>query len=210
MILTEAYKEAMDHIAVTADMRSRILNNIQSSDLKAAKIRSHSIPVRHWAAAACFAVLIAGTIVFSNFLGPIQAEPLSGIQNGILDRTEVSSRSELSQAVGFEVEDLKNLPFEVTETFYTAYGDEMAEVKYVGETQSLIFRKAIGTTDPSGDYTAYSDTLILEFGNRCVTLQGESGMYCLATWQDESYSYSIRSSTTFSDTEWTQILNSAG
>ena len=210
MILAEVYKEAMNHIAVTTDMRSRILDNIKNLDFQATKTKPHPSPVRYWAAAACFAAIIAGTMVLPNFLTSIQAEHPSEVQHGILDRTEVSSLSELSQTVGFEVDDLKNLPFDIIETFYTAYGNEMAEVKYVGETKSLIFRKAFGSTDPSGDYTSYSDTLILDFSHGSATLKGNSGMYCLATWLDDTYSYSIRVSTALSDVEWIRIFESMG
>lgn len=201
-----AYREAIEHISVTEDMRARILSNIQNADVRSAKVRSYPVPVRCLAAAACFALLIAGTIALPNFHTPVPVASPPAVQNGILDRTEVSSLHELSQLVGFEVEELKDLPFHTIETLYIAYGTELAEVKYIGETQSLVFHKAVGNTDPSGDYTTYSDTLILELDNISVTLKGESGAYCLALWQDDAYSYSIRTSAAFSDVEWTQVL----
>ena len=204
--MREAYRDAMNHIAVTEEMRVRILTNIQNTDLHAPKSRSHPFPVRYLAVAACFALLIAGAIALPGSRTPIQSENPSGVQNGILDKVDVHSLQALSQFVGFEVELLTELPFDVIETQYAAYGQDLAEVKYVGKTQSLVFHKIAGNTDPSGDYTAYSDTLILEVGRISVTLKGESGMYSLAVWQDGEYSYSLKSDMPFSNDEWVSIL----
>lgn len=210
MTLREAYKEVMNHISVTEEMQVRILTHIQNTDLHTATGRPHSFPARYLAAAACIALLIAGTIALPHSHTPLQNQNPSGVQNGILDKAEVHSLHELSQSVGFEVELLTNLPFYVIETKYASYAQSLAEVRYIGETQSLVFRKTVGSTDPSGDYTVYSDTLILEIGSISVTLKGESGMYSLAVWQDGEYSYSMQSTTAFSDMEWKNIFGTAG
>ena len=39
-----------------------------------------------------------------------------------------------------------------------------------------------------------------------MTLKGEDGMYCLAVWQDEAYSYAVKSSESYSDTVWMDIV----
>lgn len=209
MILTERYKEAMNRIAVTEDMRSRILNNIKNLDFPTRKAKSHPLPVRYMTMVAYFALFIVGTIGPPNFLGSLPSKDPTYVQSGVLERTEVSSLSELSQAVGFQVDTLKNLPFDIEEIVYTVYGTEMAEIKYVGAIQSLVFCKAIGAADPSGDYS-YPDTVILGFSHGSATLKGESGLYCLATWQDDTYSYSIRISDALSDIEWMHIFDSLG
>ena len=202
--MRKAYREAMNRIAVTEEMQMRILAHIGSMEIRAAKRKP--FPIRYFAAAACFALLIAGATVLPSFRTSLEEKDPPGVQTGIPNRTEVSSIEELSQAVGFEVELLGNLPFEVTDTQYIAYGQALAEVNYRGETQDLMFRKTVGNTDPSGDYTAYSDTSVLELGNRSVILKGESGRYSLAVWQDGTYSYSIRLSAPYSDAEWMAIL----
>lgn len=108
--------------------------------------------------------------------------------------------------MGFEVKSLTKLPFAVTDTQYMSYGGTMAQVTYSGETQSLVFRQTTGSTDPSGDYTVYADTVILSLGDCSVTLKGESGAYLLALWQDGTYSYSIHSSAAYSEAEWADLL----
>ena len=79
-------------------------------------------------------------------------------------------------------------------------------MRYIGETQSLVFRQTEGNTDPSGDYTAYTDIMMLELGDITVTLKGEAGMYCLAVWQDGAYSYAAKSSESYSDAVWMDIV----
>lgn len=63
MTLREAYREAMNHVTVTSEMRARILNNIQSADIRTTRVRFFSRSARYLAAAACLALLIAGSIV---------------------------------------------------------------------------------------------------------------------------------------------------
>ena len=108
--------------------------------------------------------------------------------------------------MGFQVEELGDLPFAVTETEYQAYPGGLAEVIYLGETQSVTLRKLAGDGDPSGDYSAYSNTLVLTMEGYSVTLSGEGSLYSLAVWKDGIYSYSIRVSQACSEETWVSIL----
>ena len=155
-------------------------------------------------------MLVAGAVALPKIpTKPPEKDP-SGVQNGILSVTQASSLQELSQLVGFEMEELKTLPFAVTETQYRAYPGGMAEVTYLGETQSVTLRKLAGDADPSGDYSSYSDTLVLTREGYCVTLSGEGSLYSLAVWQDGTYSYSIRVSQACSEETWDSILEGMG
>ena len=88
------------------------------------------------------------------------------------------------------------------------YGGGLAEIAYSGEEQNLVFRKAMGQTDPSGDYTAYAVQTTVEVDGSTVTLNGAEDGYCLAVWQDGTYSWSIRSTMAYSTDVWTEILES--
>lgn len=202
----EVYREAMDHIIVTDEMRKRILKNLRDTEPEKGKASRWFIPSRYFAAAACFVLVVIGAASLTYFYAPLQQENPSGIQNGIPDMVEAASLDELSQLVGFEIEALEQMPFQAAETRYTAYQGEMAEVRYCGEEQTIVFRKAAGKTDPSGDYTAYPDTLLLEMGDYCITLKGEEQKFSLAVWQDGGYSYSVRSTPALSQTQWEQLL----
>ena len=207
--MSEMYKEIMDQISVTQEMRTRILTQIRNQDFQKTSTASRSIPLHYLAVAACLTLLLAGAIASPYFRAPIQSDP-PGIQTGVPNRVQAASLSELSQLVGFDVEELECLPFDVVETQYTAYQNELAEVTYLGENQTLIFRKLPGSSDPSGDYTDYSDTLILELGLGSVTLRGESGTYVLAAWQDGTYAYSMKSSQPWSQEQWMELLAAIG
>lgn len=208
MTLEEAYKAIMDHISVTDAMRSRILTNIQHTDFHAKPAAVLPFPARRMAvAAACLALLVVGAATLPTLFSPSQPGTSSGVQSGLPNMAAASSLSELSQLVGFEVKSLTKLPFAATDTQYMSYGGAMAQVTYSGETQSLVFRQTTGSTDPSGDYTVYADTVILSLGDCSVTLKGESGAYLLALWQDGTYSYSIHSSEAYSEAEWADLLS---
>lgn len=98
----------------------------------------------------------------------------------------------LARAVGFPVEEPETLPFTVRETVYTAYPGPIAEIRYVGDAQSLTYRKTAGYGDPSGDYTAYENVWEAEVNGTAVTLKGDGGLCTLALWQADGYTGSLR------------------
>lgn len=205
--MEKAYREIMDHVVLSEAAETRILQAIRTADLQAGKPKRFPM-YRRLTVAACAALLLAGAVALP-YLSRERTEEgrPSGVQSGLWDRTEAASLQELSQLVGFPVEALKNVPFSVTDIQYTAYGG-MAEITYSGAEQSLVLRKTVGQTDPSGDYTAYAVQTTLEVDGSTMTLSGAEDGYCLAVWQDGTYSWSIRSTTAYSDTVWTDILAS--
>lgn len=207
MTLEKAYREIMDHVVLSEAAETRILQAIRTADLQAGKPKRFPM-YRRLAVAACAALLLAGAVALP-YLSREQTEEgrPSGVQSGLWDRIEAASLQELSQLVGFPVEAVNDVQFSVTDIQYTAYGG-MAEITYSGAEQSLVLRKAAGQTDPSGDYTAYAVQTMLEVDGSIVTLRGAEDGYCLAVWQDGTYSWSIRSTTAYSDAVWTDILTS--
>lgn len=208
--MSETYKEAMDHITVTEEMKLRILKNIKNTDLTRKKVIPFFCSKRYMAVAACLTLLLVGTVSLTTIYTPRQPENTSELQSGIFNVTKASSADELSKLVGFEVQDLQYVPFDIMEVQYISYGEELAEIKYIGETQNLIFRKTAGNADPSGDFTAYSDIATLKSDKGFVTLKGDSGVYTLAIWQDGNDSCSIKSSVPLVQEEWLKILKTQG
>ena len=119
-----------------------------------------------------------------------QASAMVG--NGMV---EVDSLAELSESIGFSVPEVKNIPFEVTSTVYTNGWNEFAQVEYQGgnqtESEEVLFRKAKGTDDISGDYNVYTDVKEIAVNETAVTLKGENGQYSLAIWQQDGFTYSL-------------------
>lgn len=203
--MEKAYREIMDRVVLSEATEARLLQTLRTAQLQTGTTtrfpRYHRLAV-----AACVALLLAGAVVLLGERG--EKESPSGVQSGLWDRTEAASCQELSQLVGFPVETLGAVPFEVTDVRYTAYGGGLAEIAYSGEEQNLVLRKAMGQTDPSGDYTAYAVQTTVDVVGSTVTLNGAEDGYCLAVWQDGTYSWSIRSTMAYSTDVWTEILES--
>lgn len=206
--MREAYKELMEHVAVSEAMRRRILQNLQEVNTCHRVRRFRPMALRRWIAAACLTLLIAGAAVLPKVLQPASPSLPSGVQNPTSNIVEVSSFEALSEAVGFTVEEVTAPPFTVSEIRYAAFMDQMAQVSYLGDDQVLTFRKAAGTEDPSGDYNSYSDLKTLTMGDISVTLKGSNGQFFLALWETDGYSCSLQSSNCYPEEIWLDMLQS--
>lgn len=204
------YDEIMSKIVVTEEMKMRILKKIQKSDVimksENKAIRYKSV-IKYLSVAACFVLLLAGVITIPRFLTPDHDEPpnimLPG--SGIIT---VSSLEELTDTVGFEVEEIGELPFKVEETIYTSYGGNLGEIVYMGENQSVIFRKSIGDGDNSGDYTDYDKIINNRIAGNEIELKGNGDLFYLAVWNMNGFSYSIGVKNGINVTTFTDIIGS--
>ena len=59
------------------------------------------------------------------------------------------------------------------------------------ETASVLFRKAVGSEDISGDYNEYASVTEQDVNGRTVTLKGDGKLTYLAIWTDGEFSYSV-------------------
>ena len=118
-------------------------------------------------------------------------DELGGLAGAVIGNgmVEVDSLAELSQVLGFSVPEVKNIPFEVTSTVYTNGWNEFAQGK--SQDEAVLFRKARGTDDISGDYNTYSDVKEVTVKEVSVTLKGDDGQYKLAIWQQDGFAYSL-------------------
>ncbi len=206
MTLARAYEEIMERVAVSEQMRRRVLAQIARADLGPAGAGRYRRTLRQYgAAAACAALLLAGAAVLPRYLDLRQTEP-PGHTETVSRFTEVDSLTELEAAVGLELEELETLPLPVTDTVYTAFGQEMAEIRYCGETETAVLRKAAGEDDPSGDYTQYAEERTLAIGGTSVLLRGDGGRYVLALWQKDGHACSLRLTGGLAAAAWEQLL----
>ena len=130
-------------------------------------------------------------------------EPMVGSSYGIV---ELEDAAALSEAVGFPVEDLTSLPFEVQQVTYCSYFNDFAEIDYTGDGQSLSYRKARGTENISGDYNEYSNERHLTVNNLDILLKGNSKKYTLAFWTDGTYAYALNFEQEVTEKEITTII----
>ena len=198
----------MERVTVTPEMEGRILENLRSAGRERGN-RVFLLPKvlrSGWAVAACLAVLLVGSITLTHSM-PKEQVSLPPVGQGNSYFTSCTALADLAKEVGFAVEELSSLPFAVMDTAYTAFGTEMAEVRYSGAEQTLVFRKAVGAVDPSGDYTEYASVWEEERDGVSITWKGDDRGAVLALWQNGGYSYSLRASAPFSKAQWDSLLS---
>lgn len=190
--MRKAYREIMDKVEVTEEMRNRVLGNLAAQSQKPpAKIVKFPVWKGIASIAACFVLLLVGGVVIRNVT---TVDPdLSGeyVANPVAQIVACSSIEELSQTAGFSVEELHALPFAVQSTSYEWCWDKWAEVTYTGKKNSVEYRKAVGTEDISGDYTEYVQITTETVHGVEVTIKGNDDRYRLAVWQSEGYMFSV-------------------
>lgn len=201
------YDEIMGRIEVTPEIRQRVLRSIREEEISLPAHKALTLPKlkKYLSAAACFALLIAGTVILPQILDrKEQSPPQVAVSYGI---EEAASLQELSELTGFTITEEFKLPFTPAETAYASYWRELAQIEYSGEGQSAVFRKSIGTEDNSGDFSIYDDSAELVVDGHTVLLKGNDGGYSLAIWTDGEYSYSLSLSQTATEEQWSHILH---
>lgn len=236
--MSKKYNEIMDQIRVTDKMKQRVLQNVkegieaektpESGKIIRSRFLSYGRAFRYLSVAACIMMLLVGGLTVPKILNRGNApqneaggEVGAMIGNGMV---EVNSLAELSQALGFSVPEVKHIPFEVTGIVYTNGWNEFAQVEYQGgampenqeesqmedqtESEAVLFRKARGTDDISGDYNVYTDVKEITVNEAAVTLKGETGQYRLAVWQQDGFTYSLSWEPGGSEEVFTEMIQS--
>lgn len=199
MNFKEDYQAVMNKVEVDPIMRQKILANIESMDL-ASKRKKHFLsflPVKDFGLAlACLLVLAIGALtlpsVINQFINPDSGDDTATLEvaSPIID---VGSAQELSELAQFTVNDIDGLLLidtnDVTYSYLMGY---IAQIQYGSGEDGITFRKAMANEDISGDYTDYEYELVEADNDIQITLKGNQlGVYNLAIWTKENYSYSL-------------------
>ncbi|MFQ9716992.1 MAG: hypothetical protein ACLRVB_07580 [Blautia sp.] len=206
--MDKKYDEVMEHIEVTPEMRQRILRKIQQADLtkeKPTKVVTFPLWKQLTTIAACLAIVLTGILTIPQIFNPETDAPYIDLDPAT-EIVEVNTIEELSEEVGFPVNEINKLPFEVENTAYIAYWKEVAEITYTGDGQIAVYRKGTGSSDISGDYNSYNSEIEMSINDYDVTLKGNDNVYSLAIWTDGDYSYSLSLSDGKTESEWKIIL----
>lgn len=198
--MSKLYNEIMENIYLTPETKEQILCHVSERERKA-KVQNMKKWTKYISVAACCA-LVVGAAYGIHTLHPdktVSEEEDMTTADMVDDGAQIAnpmkeygSAEELSDAVGFTVREIGELPFTVKETLYFTYGDTLAEIRYTGDDQEVYFRKSQGEDeDNSGVYNTYSQTTTITVGDTEITCKGESDAYELAIWKKDGYSYSI-------------------
>lgn len=198
------YNRAIEHIKVTPGMHERIMKNLSDIDIvkKQRKVPFFRVYRKYISFAACLVLMFVGAFVVYNSLTNSNNPPVA-TNSSIVD---CGSLGELSDAVGFKVQEVKTLPFKVKETAYASFWGKLAQIKYTDEENILVFRMSVGSEDNSGVYDEYSDVKNCSAGDYTVTIKGTSGLYNIAIWENGRFSYSINISNGVSEEEMQKIV----
>lgn len=198
--MSKLYNEIMENIYLTPETKEQILCHVSERERKA-KVQNKKKWTKYISIAACCA-LVVGAAYGIHTLHPdktVSEEEDMTTADMVDDGAQIAnpmkeygSAEELSDAVGFTVREIGELPFTVKETLYFTYDDTLAEIRYTGDDQEVYFRKSQGEDeDNSGVYNTYSQTTTITVGDTEITCKGESDAYELAIWKKDGYSYSI-------------------
>ena len=205
--MKSAYREIMDQVEVTEEMRERILDGIEKKRSAQKAGRQHirsSLSI-----AACLALVFLGTVVVPQIFASGTEEPAQEQTTAANGMEDVDSTKVLSEKVGFEVRDLAGLPFTPERVTYTSLWGETAQITYEGENQTVTYRKAPGDEDISGDYNAYDTVTETMAGEISVTLKGDGDGYVLALWKSDGYSYALSLENPVAEEEIIKILEAS-
>lgn len=110
---------------------------------------------------------------------------------------EYDSLAKAEKAVGFTMK----LPSELgtLKLKYTVIDGKLLEACGEMNGKEVVVRKALGSEDISGDYNSYEKEVTIDLSSCAVTMKGNADGFCLATWTQNGYSYSI-STPAISDT----------
>ena len=186
------YNEVMERVEVTDGMHDRVMRRVAEHEA-AKRTRRRNRWVTAAAGLAAVIAIFVGVKMSQPAVVPGDQGALSG-QNpsAVHDQQTFASAEELSAAVGFEVPEIVSLPFgEAESAEYSRIGTEIAQTVYSRGDSKLVFRKAPGEDDISGDYNVYDKEETVDADGTAVTLKGDGKGYCLAVWTDDGYSYSL-------------------
>lgn len=198
--MSKLYNEIMENIYLTPETKEQILCHVSERERKA-KVQNMKKWTKYISVAACCALVVEAAYGIHT-LHPdktVSEEEDMTTADMVDDGAQIAnpmkeygSAEELSDAVGFTVREIGELPFTVKETLYFTYDDTLAEIRYTGDDQEVYFRKSQGEDeDNSGVYNTYSQTTTITVGDTEITCKGESDAYELAIWKKDGYSYSI-------------------
>lgn len=105
--------------------------------------------------------------------------------------TEHETLADLAKTVGFDVT-LPAVDKAYKETAFIDISGTTADVRFADDEDTIIFRKAKGSDDISGDNNTYKENKTIAVKDVSVSVKGNDGINT-ATWQKDGFTYSFSS-----------------
>ena len=189
------YNEIMERVNVTDEMKNRILGNIEEHFSKKKNAGKKSLYLAFCGVAAAALLMIIVRPWDNNVARPINPGTNSVGEGstvlGVNPMQNYTSAEELSNAVGFNVPEIKSLPFKPSETEYMTLGEGFAQITYLSDDDRLIYRKSTDKEDNSGNYNPYDYVGEVSVNDIKATVKGTKDALNLAFWNDGTYEHSI-------------------
>lgn len=218
------YRSTMDKIAVTPEMKARILKNVSTKTEQKTEIKK--LPYPQWispvsAIAACCAIIVAAVIIcpslFSGNGGTLLMETPQisdtstqpgGVQASGSPIENIAGIDRLKKTVPFELSVPRELPtgYQIENT--SVFAGKLAQIIYSDGSNKIVYREAKGAEDVSGDFTSYDVAEDVKIDNAKVTLKGSQSLVNLATWTKDGCSFSLSFSNGIEKTAVATIIES--
>lgn len=189
--MTLKYNDYLTHIKITPPMKNRILQNV-TEKMEEKQKHTWIHPKTLISIAATFAIVLFSSLLLPSFFLSSKTPSPNNTLSVIPKITKYENEQALSEAVGFNMKAVMQIPFTIESIHYTSYWNELAEIVYTGIENQLTFRMTPKSDDPSGDYTVYSMQEETFVQNTKVTLRGNHDLFYSALWKKEGFSYSIK------------------
>lgn len=209
--MKKAYKELMDKVEVTADMRERVLQNLKAGKKDGWSIKWNKI-LRGTAILAASLALVIGSVTVTHFYDlrkNTAEEETNEFLVGTYGIETADSSNQLTEMLGFSVKEITIFPFKITDILYNDYWGEMSEIVYTAESNTITLRQQEGNEDISGDWNEYQAVWQCEVAGNMVTMKGSTEGTCqLAVWSDEKFSYSLYCEKEITEEEMINMIGS--
>lgn len=218
--MSKAYNELMNKIEVDAEMRERVLKNVEAAaEKRRNRLISFKTASKYASLAAALALIILGALTFSkDGRTDVKSAPSdsavsdgnSGYVTAAGGIEDCAALAELSEKTGIGLDTLEKLPYAENAAAYTSFWGEMAQIStYADDGTALLYRVSFGSGDNSGDYNEYGETVFAETNGVTVTLKGSGGEYSLAVWNNGSLAFSLSADPSMSEDAMIEIVSAA-
>ena len=106
---------------------------------------------------------------------------------------DCKNMKEAEKIAGFSYEIPEKID-DYTDISIQVLDEDMIQVVYQKDEESITLRKGRGSDDVSGNYSEYDESKEITVGDYQVTEKGNDGNVMLATWTSGDYSYSVDTS----------------